>query len=598
MRRYVISAATLATMMLTGCSLAKMIKMAKEQQVTVVPSPLEVHNDSAKFEVSALLPLKMLKPNKVYTINLYYQAGDQKLPLGDLEFKTIDYPNNATEQPKLARTISFSYKPELKKGKLMMGGTASNATGSKKKSLPIDLEIAEGLITTSELVKPVYPVVYADHGYNNKEELVPSNVDFFFEKGKSDLRVTEKKGKNGQYFEKFIAAKNVTRVVTITGSHSPEGAELVNSKLSEDRSKVIEKYYREMAKKYNYAKKIDSISFVTKAVVQDWTAFRSLLAANTKISDADKAAINAVIDGGMGTFVEKEKEIQKLPVYKTLLKEIYPVLRTAKTEILSAKKKKSDAQISIIAHKIVTETATDKADTLTEQELLYSASLTPDLNERAAIYAAASKKVDSWQSHTNLGAVYLEQSLKNSDPNASKELLEKAVNQFQIANAKIDKPETYLNLGTALLLKGETVKALEALNNCARLTSDADLKKTLNSIKGALEVKTAKYRDANLSLENSTDNAINKYNKGLALLLNRDYENAKKAIDESIIQDPSNAQAFYVAAVIAARQQNLDFLAQRLANAAKLDDKLKARAVEDLEFKAYWSNDSFKNALR
>jgi len=595
MRRYFISAAALASILLTGCSLAQMIKLAKQQQITVTPSPLEVHADSVRFEISALLPLKMLKTNKVYTVTPYYQAGDQKVQLGTIEFKAVDFPNSKTEQPKLARTFTFAYNKDLKKGKLMLGGVASNASGSKHKALPLDLEIAEGLITTSELVKPVYPVAYAAHGYDNREELVPTNVDFFFEKGKSELRKSEKAGKNGKFFEKFVSAKNVTRVVTITGSHSPEGAEVVNAGLSDNRSKVIEKYYREMMKKYNYAKTADSISFVTKAVVQDWTSFRNLLAANTKLSEVEKAEINAVIDGS-GTFVEKEQQIQKLKSYKVLLKEIYPVLRTAKTDILTVKKKKTDAQISILASKVVKEEV--KADSITENELLYAATLTPDLNEKANIYIASSKKVDSWQAHTNLGASYVELAKNSSDPAVKKEFLDKAINQFQISNAKIDKAETYLNLGTALLLKGDIVKSLEALTNAARLTSDAELKKSLNSIKGVLEIETAKYRDANLSLENSIDSPINKYNKGLALLLNKDLENAKKAFDEAILADGTNALAYYGAAITAARQQNIDFLAQRLAKAVQLDSNLKGRAVEDLEFKAYWSNESFKNALK
>ncbi|MEY3451981.1 MAG: hypothetical protein RL711_1809 [Bacteroidota bacterium] len=113
-----------------------------------------------------------------------------------------------------------------------------------------------------------------------------------------------------------------------------------------------------------------------------------------------------------------------------------------------------------------------------------------------------------------------------------------------------------------------------------------------------LEIKTAKYRDANLSLENSVDNPVNKYNKALASLLNKDYDNAKKAFDEAILADPNNALAYYGAAVTAANQSNIDFLSSRLAKAVKLDSNLKGRAVSDLEFKEFWNVDSFKDALK
>ena len=117
MRRYFISAAALASILLTGCSLAQMIKLAKEQQITVTPSPLEVHADSVRFEISALLPLKMLKTNKVYTVTPYYQAaGGEKVQLGTIEFKAVDFPNTLSYFPLLhsrfhlrSRPSSFSF---------------------------------------------------------------------------------------------------------------------------------------------------------------------------------------------------------------------------------------------------------------------------------------------------------------------------------------------------------------------------------------------------------------------------------------------------------------------------------------------------------
>ncbi len=48
-----------------SCSLKQMVKMAKDQELTVTPSPLEVHGDSVAFDISASLPVKMLKKNKM-----------------------------------------------------------------------------------------------------------------------------------------------------------------------------------------------------------------------------------------------------------------------------------------------------------------------------------------------------------------------------------------------------------------------------------------------------------------------------------------------------------------------------------------------------
>ena len=54
----------------TGCTLPKMIKMAKEQNLTVTPNPLEVHKDTVKYEMAANIPVKMLKKGTVIQLIL------------------------------------------------------------------------------------------------------------------------------------------------------------------------------------------------------------------------------------------------------------------------------------------------------------------------------------------------------------------------------------------------------------------------------------------------------------------------------------------------------------------------------------------------
>ena len=64
----------------TGCnSLKKMVQMAEDQELTVEPSPLEVHANEVEFTMSAVLPVKMLKKDKVYTVNTFYQYGEERV---------------------------------------------------------------------------------------------------------------------------------------------------------------------------------------------------------------------------------------------------------------------------------------------------------------------------------------------------------------------------------------------------------------------------------------------------------------------------------------------------------------------------------------
>src|SRR6185437_15723743 len=88
-------------LLFNGCALKQMVKMAKDQQLTVTPSPLEVHGDSVAFDVSATLPPKMLKKNKIYTVDAKYNYNGQKIDLGTVEFVSTNFPNAKTEKPVL-----------------------------------------------------------------------------------------------------------------------------------------------------------------------------------------------------------------------------------------------------------------------------------------------------------------------------------------------------------------------------------------------------------------------------------------------------------------------------------------------------------------
>ena len=398
MRKAVYSFIIVSMLGVSGCTLPQMIKLSKQQNLQVAPNPLEVHKDTVSYEMSATLPVKMLKKGTTYTLNSFYKYGDKELALPELVFKGDDFANAATEQPKMSKTYTFAYQPELKVGTVQIEGVAAKGTSNKKTPR---MDVATGIITTSKLVKNSYYAAFADHGYNNKEEIIPVIIpDFIFEQSKSVLRKSETNSDKGKQLDAFIASKNVTRTVTITGTHSPEGRERINSKLSEERASAIEKYYRAQMKKYDYKGMADSIKFILKPVVDDWNSFKAALAAYNGISSDEKAAYLNIINGG-GSFEDQEKQMKKLSTYKKVFKDVYPGLRTAKTEILTIKDKKTDAEISVLAKQIA---QGGSLDALSFEELLYSATLTPSLDEKVAIYTAATKKGTNWNAHNNLAA--------------------------------------------------------------------------------------------------------------------------------------------------------------------------------------------------
>lgn len=589
MRKAVNSLVIISMLGLAGCTLPQMIKLAKQQNLQVAPNPLEVHKDSVSYEMSASLPVKMLKKGTVYTLNSFYKYGDKEMALPAIVFNGDDFANSATEQPKLSKTFTFAYQPALKTGTVQVEGVAQK--GTKTKTTP-RMDVAVGVITTSKMVKNAYYAAFADHGYNNKEEIMPVVIpDFIFEQGKSVLRKTEMSSDKAKQLDAYIAAKNVTRTVSITGTHSPEGRERINSKLSQERAAAIEKYYRAQMKKYDYKGKADSIKFILKPVVDDWSGFTAALASYQGISSDEKSAYMNIINSG-GSFEDQEKQMKKLKTYKKVMKDVYPGLRTAKTEILTIKKKKTDAEMSVLAKQI---TQGGSADALSFEELMYSATLTPSLDEKAAIYEAATKKGTFWNAHNNLGATYIQQAIEN--PSRAAELSGKASVQLDLAAKIRETSEVNANLASVALMNNNPYKAssyaAKALNGASN-----DVSRGVNGVKGSSEIYTAKYDAAVRSESSALTTDVNLFNKGLAQLLTKDYASAENSFAEAIKNNANMAAAYYGAAIAGARAGSADKVVSNLTSAVKIDPSMKEMALTDLEFSKFNTSEAFRNALK
>jgi len=578
-----------------SCSLKQMVKMAKDQELTVTPSPLEVHGDSAAFDITATLPVKMLKKNKIYSVSTFYKIGDEKIELGSFDFVSTEYPDAKTTAPKITKHQAFAYKPEIGNGDLVVVGTASNLDKTKVKSTQ-EMPVAKGLITTSRLVKDYSYVAYADHGYNNKEELIPATVNFYFEQGKSVLRKSEMKGENAKFLDAFITAKNITRTISVIGQHSPEGTETKNANLANERSVVIEKYVKSRMEHYKQDSIVKTIQFVTKGDIKDFEPMKAEIAKDTKLTPEQKDELLNIINGS-GDFTSKQQQIEKLPYYnKLVLAHLYPSLRTARTEIWTVKPKKTDAQISLLAGQVASGKVS--MDTLNAEELSYAGTLTPILSEKAAIYEALVKKTDNWAAYNNLGAVYVEQAKVEVDQNKKKELINKAINTLEMSLKKQDNGEAHVNLASAYILSGvRDLSRNEANKATASNASDA-VKKGANGILGTLDVKDGKYELALQDLSKSNDSLQVKFNSALASLLKKDFNTAKAGFANYIAAAPNDAAGYYLAAVTAARQKDEATLTTNLKKAKALSAKFGERAVSDMEFYDYWNSENFKNALK
>ena len=570
--------------LISGCALQKMVKLAEKQDLEVNPNPLELHGSQVAFDISAVLPPKILPTGKIYTLNTTYQYEDKEIEVGSIEFNPEDYPQSNSSASRVKRPFSISYNDALNPGVLMIQGEAKNVANGKTLTTE-KKKIAVGIITTSRAVQNSYATNYADHGYNDQEELIPTNINFYFRQGSSYLSQSlatdgESNKTKKSNLAAFIADKNVTRTVTITGTHSPEGSETINSNLSKDRSEAIEKYYRSQMSKYDYTGAAAEIKFILKPVVQNWTAFKKALRSSDISNDSKKMFLNIV--NGTGSFEDKEKAMRKISGYNSMFNEIYPTLRTAKTEILTVKEKKSPAEISLLAKRIVNGDTTSEA--LSNEELLYAASLTPNLKEKEAIYIAASKKEGSWVAHNNLAAVYLNMAVQNGE-NMSKNIQD-ALTQLDIASAKTDHVEIHANKGTALMMQASYNESFDALS-IANSGAKGDLKEVLNAAIGSIHIRMGDYESAIASLEAADDSDVTNFNRGLAHLLGDNYIAASREFNKIKPSSSLSAHAAYYNAVTAARSNNVSGLKSNLKAAVSKDTALKEKALNDLEFSNY-----------
>lgn len=579
----------------SSCTLKQMVKLAKEQELTVTPSPLELHGDSVKFDMSATLPVKMLKKNKIYTVRTWYEYGDPTVQLNQFKFSDTEFPNQKVEQPSITQNFSFPYAKGMETGEVKIQGVATNLTKSKSEETE-ELPVAKGLIMTSRSFVPTFSSLYSDHGYNNQEELEPHNVQFFFDQGSSKLRSSEVVGEQGQLLTAFIATKIKTKTVTIYGSHSPEGRESINSDLAEQRATVIREFYQKKMREFDYKGLADEIQFETKAIFQDWDGLRSALGSTSAVDENQKSQILDIVNGA-GTFEEKAKAISKLSFYKTVLNKVYPELRISKTQIMSVKPKKTDAEIQVLARGIYESGLS--ADTLSYEELMYAATLTPLVEEKIKIYQSATKSNDSWKSHNNLGACYVDLAKKASNTTLRNENLTKALAQFELAVNKESNATSLTNLASTLVALEQFDKAKEALAKAKSAQSGgASQAQALAAAHGTYLIRQGDYNNAISNLVKATDVKGASHNLGLAYLLKKDYTKAETTLEKATFEDNNNALSYYLRAVVAARQGNETALGVTLGQATQKDSKLKEKAIGDLEFMNFQNSPSFTNAMK
>jgi tetratricopeptide (TPR) repeat protein len=543
-------------------SLVASCDLLKDLEYKVTPCPLEMHADSVRVKVEVKFPEKGIKK----------KASAEITPmLGSTALKPVTVQgekatgNGTVIQYKPGGTMVYTdvvpYKPEYEYTELRVTGKVYKG-GKEKEGQFEDKEICKGTIITPYRVNKDFKPIYAKDEFKRVTEQ-GYNAQINYDKAKSIVKPSELKDKDIVDLGAWLTAaqsnpKIAMKSINITGYASPEGEVGRNESLSMDRATSAKSASMEVAKKAKNDKAQTEV-YNLAGSGEDFAGFEVELGKNTTMKQEDKELILRVLKMYSDPN-QRETEMRNLgKSFVELDKTIFPKLRRAEIKVVYDLTGYSDEELKTISK--------SEPQKLTQEELLFTASLTEDLNEKLRLYKEAEIKDPSdWRAANNVGTVLYKQGKINE-----------AKAQFEKANGIKDNPISKNNLAAVAGVNGDRAKAKQLLGQANGAGAE------VNYNKGILAIQDGKYADA---VSNFGSDAT--FNKALAQLLNGNADAAVKTIDASA--DKESAQGYYLKAVAAARQDKLDAVVSNLKSAIAKDASWKAVAAKDREFLKYEDN--------
>ena len=537
--------------------------LLKDLEYDVEPCPLEMHGDSVAVTVNITFPEKSI--NKKASAEITPMLGETALkPVTFMGEKATGNGNVIAYKPggKYTYTDVVAYKPAFENTELMITGTVSKAGKVKDEIDPI--EICKGTIVTPLLVEKSGQVILADDKF---ERITPQTTEatINYLKGKSNVRSSEMKDEDITSTQEWLAAAETNpkidiKSINVTGHASPEGEVADNSELSDKRAESGKETMMKIAEKAKNTKASGEI-YSTSGSGEDFPGFEKVLNADTEMNADDKALVLRVIKMNSSP-EQREVELRNMRATFTYLdKNIFPLLR--RSDIVTS------YDLTGFSDEELKNYSVSKPDTLNLEELLFCATLYEDLNEKLRVYQIAEGRyADDYRPSNNVGAVLYMQN-KISEAKA----------KFEKANGIKDNEISKNNLGAVAIVEGDREKAWNLLNQ-AGSSSETSYNK------GVLNIQDGDYSEAISNLGSDAS-----YNKALAQLLDGNASTAVSTIDNSV--DKESAQGYYLKAIAAARQDQLNEVVNNLKSAIAKDGSYKAKALKDMEFASYAANAAF-----
>ena len=543
-----------ALLVLALSSCGKMGELSSDY-FTTNPEVLEAIGGKVPVTINGKFPEKYMKKKATVEVTpvLRWKGGEAKGQPAVFQGEKVE-GNGQTISYKVGGSYtmkaSFDYVPEMANSELYLDFKITK--GKKTYTIP-SVKIADGVIATSELPTAASSnASYANDAFQRIiKDAQTANIMFLIQQ--ANLRNSELNSDDMKEFHKKVAEINADTKnyklnnIEISAYASPDGGVELNTGLAENRENNTEKYMQRQLKKGKIDANLDA-----KYTAQDWEGFQELV---SKSNLQDKDLILRVLSMYQDP-EQRETEIKNISsVYKTLADEILPQLRRARLTANYDVIGRSDEEINAAFD-------TD-AKVLSNDELLYAATLTNDNARKEAIYKKTVELYpNDYRAYNNLGMM----AYANGD-------LATAENYFkQAASKSSNAAEVNTNLGLIELTKGNVANAETYLSKSTGAN-------TANEALGNLYIKQGQYDRAVQAFGDTKTNSA-----ALAQILAKDYNKAKSTL--SAVKNP-DAYTNYLMAIVGARTNNADLVKSSMDKVKQQDAALAAKAQNDREFAKY-----------
>jgi tetratricopeptide (TPR) repeat protein len=556
-------------------------KPSAKMRIETEPSLLALHGDSIPIEVKGNFPETFNKKAVVeFTPVLKY--GDKMVKLPPMYFQGTEVAPEYQKQgavtiPETGGAFTYKtyvkYEPGMDICELYVDPMAA-IKGGKPFSMT-DRKVADGLIMTSKRINNVERLILADHGYRRNIEAKEMGI-IYYVVNRYDLNFGYKLNKDEKAIaglkklNDFVARNWEIKSIDINAWASPEGEESLNQGLSQNRSEAGKKYFegeydkfvKAEAKKLNVKPETikQSLKFNLKANGEDWDGFMAALdASEIKDKNIIKNVVNSQPDPA-----KREQEIRNMTViYKEIEEDILPPLRRSEIVVACYEPSRNDDEIAQLA--------STSPDSLTINELLYSATLTTDNHAKLNIYKTMIQKYpNDWRGYNNAG--YVSAELGDFDS---------AETFFNKAKSLSQNNGSVLNNTGAMASKDKDFDAAKA-DYMAAQKQGVDV----NYNMGIIKIADGNYNGA----INSFGSVKCDYNLALAHVLSGNYNAATSALNCA----EKTPEVFYLQAIIGARTNEDAMVFDNLKKAIAADSSYKETAKNDREFFKLYGNPEFQ----